>query len=67
MSREIAPFYLETAQQFEFHLNADSIGDLETAFEMWSDSLSGLTKMVARLKVGRQNREGHAVACGVGA
>ena len=53
-------------QEFEFRLSAESAQDLEEAFEMWTDSLSGLTKMVARLKVGRQNRDQHAV-CGVGA
>jgi radical SAM superfamily enzyme YgiQ (UPF0313 family) len=69
--RDSAPFLLPQSEEFEFCLSADSAQALEKAFEMWTDRLSGLTKMVARLQVGAQNREGRALAqasaCSVGA
>jgi hypothetical protein len=66
-----APFFLEEGKAFEFSLSDDSAAALEKAFDMWTDGLSGLTKMVARLQVGTQNREVSAAAqvstCGAGA
>jgi radical SAM superfamily enzyme YgiQ (UPF0313 family) len=66
-----SPYLLPEGAEFQFRLSDDSAQALEKAFEMWTDSLSGLTKMIARLQVGTQNREGRAVAqasaCGVGA
>jgi radical SAM superfamily enzyme YgiQ (UPF0313 family) len=68
---DTASFLLPQSEEFEFCLSGDSAQALEKAFDMWTDRLTGLTKMVARLQVGTQNREGralvHASACGVGA
>jgi len=69
--RSSASYFLEEGKEFEFSLSGDSAEALEKAFDMWTDRLSGLTKMVARLQVGTQNREVSAAAqvstCGVGA
>ena len=55
-----APYRMPEGQEFEFRLSDESARALEKAFDIWSDGLSGLTKMVARLLVGTQNREARA-------
>jgi radical SAM superfamily enzyme YgiQ (UPF0313 family) len=53
------PFRNDSPRHFEFRLSEGSARSLRSALELWGEEVKGLTKMVARLQVGGQNRHCH--------
>jgi hypothetical protein len=57
LPKDTTPYKLGRPTEFEFRLTEEGARELWKAFQVWTPSLKGLTKLVSRLRVSWQVRE----------
>ncbi len=56
-SNDISAYKLQTPRSMLFHLSEEGYHELEAAFDVWSNQLVGLTKLVTRIRISSQVRD----------